>query len=63
MYSTALILQPATIRTTSLSRPACYRYLPVHEKGETEFRPVHINWTVATDAKGKRRLQMHWRAN
>jgi hypothetical protein len=64
MCSTALILQPATIAATSLSRAACYdKSLPVDEKHQTEFRPVHINWVVATDANGKRRLQMHWRGN
>lgn len=64
MCSTALILQPATIPTTSLSRAARYSNCrPVDEKSETEFRPVHIEWLVASDANGKRRLQMHWRAN
>jgi hypothetical protein len=64
MCSTALILQSATIPTNSLTRAACYgSCLPVDEKSEIEFRPVHMNWVVVTDANGKRRLQMHWGVN
>ena len=61
MCFTALILQPATIRTNSLTGAARYgSWLPVDDKSETKFRPVHINWVVVSDATGKRHLQMHW---
>ena len=64
MRSTALILHAATAPTDSLTRTACYGSCPpVDQKGGTEFRPVHGKWTVATDANGKRRLQMHWQAD
>jgi hypothetical protein len=32
----------------------------VHEKHETEFHLVRVNWIVLIDAKGNRRPQMRW---
>lgn len=35
----------------------------VHEKRETAFRPLRMNWVVVTAANGDRRPQMSWRTN
>ena len=36
---------------------------PVHEKGESEFHPVHLNWVLVDDTTGHSRPQMRWVAD
>lgn len=54
----------ATITSKPFSRAACDDICrPSHEKGEAEFRPLHMSWAAANGRHGNRRLQMGWRSN
>ncbi len=60
MCSPMLIVQAGTT-SASLVRGACSDVCPpVHEKDAAEFRFLHMNWLLVTDANGNPRLQMQW---
>jgi len=47
--------------SASLAQHACGDICPsVHEKYEVEFNPLHMNWVLVDDTKGKPRTQMRW---
>lgn len=63
MCSATVVLPPPGLVRPPLAPAACHDLCSqVHERVETEFHPVRMNWVVFTDANGNSRLQMHWDA-
>jgi hypothetical protein len=60
MCSSILIAQAASTSASLVQGTCCDICHPAHEKHETEFNPLHMNWVLADDTKGDRRAQMRW---
>ena len=63
MCSTRLTQQAPTIMTKPVMQAPCGDMSPAHEKSESPFHPLSINWVVVTDRKGNHRPEMRWRVN
>ncbi len=59
MCSPMLTVQAARTNS-SLVQGACCGIPPVHEKYETEFNPLHMNWVMVDDTKGHFQAQVRW---
>ena len=60
MRSPMLTVQAAPTSTSLVRGASCDICLPVHDKDEAEFRPLHMSWLLVTDTNGNPRLQMQW---
>ena len=38
----------------------CDIFLPVHEKYDAEFNPLHMNWVLVDDTRGNPSVHMRW---
>jgi hypothetical protein len=59
MCSPMLTVQSAPTSALLVQRDCCDISPAVHDKYETDFSPVRMNW-VLVDAKGNSRAQMRW---
>lgn len=60
MCSPMLAVQAAPTSASLVQGACCDIYPAVHEKYEAEFNPLHMNWVVVDDTKGKSRTQVRW---
>jgi hypothetical protein len=54
------LIRPTATRTALLVQAASSEICS-REKGEAEFRPLHVDWRMVADKKGDPRPRMHWR--
>jgi len=61
MCCTTLNLREATMATTELTRAACQDFRwPQPAVQKTDQKVLRMNWVVATDENGTRRLRVCW---
>ena len=49
--------------TKQFLRSACYENCSPSEQFHIQHKPLRMNWIVATDENGNRRLQIDWHAD
>jgi len=60
MCSLMLSVEAAPTSASLAQGAYCDFYLPVHEKYEADFSPLHMNWVLVDDTKANPRARMRW---
>jgi hypothetical protein len=60
MCSPMLTVQAGPTSAQLVQNTRCHINPPVHEKYESEFNSLHMNWVLVDETKENHRAQMRW---